>query len=127
MRPIKQTLLGLSAIVGLLTVNLAAADAQAQQTGPLCDARTTVLTMLNGKFAEKPNSMGLANNGNVVEVLRSEDGSWTIIVTAPNGVSCLLASGEHWQEVATNANGISQLCRWLPSNNHAISGHTEEF
>lgn len=106
MRPLKQTLLGLGAIVGLLTVSLAAPGAQAQQTGPLCDTRTTVLTMLNGNFAEKPNAMGLANNGSVVEVLRSENDSWTIIVTAPNGVSCVLASGEYWQEVVAKADGI---------------------
>ena len=105
MRPMKQTLLGLGAIVGLLTVNLAAPGAQAQQMGPFCDARTTVLTTLNGNYAEKPNAMGLANNGTVVEVLRSEDGSWTIIMTAPNGVSCLLVTGEHWQVVVTKADG----------------------
>ncbi len=106
MRPVKQTLLGLGAIVGLLTVNLAAPGAQAQQLGPLCDARTTVLTTLNGNFAEKPSAMGLAKNGTVVEVLRSEGGSWTIIMTAPNGVSCMLASGKHWQVVVTKADDI---------------------
>ena len=106
MRPMKQTLLGLGAIVGLLTVNLAAPGAQAQQTGPLCDARTTVLSELNGNYAEKPSAMGLAKNGTVVEVLRSEGGSWTIIMTAPNGVSCLLATGEYWQVVVTKADGI---------------------
>ncbi len=103
----KQTLLGLGAIVGLLTVNLAAPSAQAHQIGPLCEARTTILKILNGTFAEKTNGMGLANNGAVVEVLRSEDGSWTIIMTAPNGVSCMLASGKHWQVVVTKADDIS--------------------
>ncbi len=106
MRPIKQTLFGLGAIVGLLTVNLAAPGAQAQQTGPLCDARTTVLKMLNGTFDEKPNAMGLANNGTVVEVLKSEERTWTIIMTAPNGVSCMLATGKHWQVVVTRADDI---------------------
>ena len=106
MRPMKQTLLGLGAIVGLLTVNLAAPGAQAQQTGPLCNARTTVLKTLDGNYAEKPSAMGLANNGTVVEILKSKEDSWTIIMTAPNGVSCLLAIGEHWQEVATKADGI---------------------
>ncbi len=106
MRPMKQTLLGLGAIVGLLTVNLAAPGAQAQQRGPLCDARTTVLTELKGNYAEKPSAMGLAKNGTVVEVLRSEGGSWTIIMTAPNGLSCVLAIGEYWQEIVTKADGI---------------------
>ncbi len=105
MRPMKQTLLGLGAIVGLLTVNLAAPGAQAQQMGPFCDAHTTVLTTLNGNYAEKPSAMGLASNGNVVEFLKSKDGSWSIIMTTPNGLSCLLASGEHWQEVVTKADG----------------------
>lgn len=41
----------------------------------------------------------MASNGGVVEVLAaSEDaGTWTIIVTMPNGVSCLLASGQHFE------------------------------
>ncbi len=105
MRPMKQTILGLGAVAGLLTVNLAAPGAQAQQTGPLCDARTTVLTMLNGNYAEKPSAMGLASNGTVVEFLKSKDDTWTIIMTTPNGVSCLLASGRYWQVVVTKADG----------------------
>ncbi len=105
MRPIKQTLLGLGAVVGLLAVNLAAPGAQAQQTGPFCNARTTVLKTLDGNYAEKPSAMGLASNGTVVEVLKSKEDSWTIIMTAPNGVSCLLATGKYWQAVVAKAEG----------------------
>ncbi len=105
MQLMKKTLLGLSAVVGLLAVNLAAPGAQAQQAGPVCDIRTAVLTELNGNFAEKPSAMGLASNGTVVEFLKSKDDSWTIIMTAPNGVSCLLATGKYWQAVATKAEG----------------------
>ncbi len=105
MRPIKQTLLGLGAVVGLLAVNFAAPGAQAQQTGPLCNARTTVLKTLDGNYAEKPSAMGLANNGTVVEILKSKEDSWTIIMTAPNGVSCLLATGKYWQAVVAKAEG----------------------
>ena len=38
-----------------------------------------------------------ANNGGVLEVLSSEKGSWTILVTMPNGVSCMLATGQSWE------------------------------
>ena len=42
--------------------------------------------------------MGLANNGGVLEILVSQSSeSWTIIVTMPNGVSCLVAAGESWE------------------------------
>lgn len=67
----------------------------------LCGNRSALLTTLGGRFAEKTVSMGLAGNGTVVEVLSSEDGTWTILMTAPNGVSCLLAAGDYWQQLPT--------------------------
>ncbi len=65
----------------------------------VCGARAQVMTTLDGKFSEKPVSMGLAANGTVVEVLNSPDGTWTIVMTTPGGVTCLLAAGDHWQDV----------------------------
>ncbi len=106
MRPFKHTFLGLVAMAGLLTMNLAAPGAQAQQIGPYCSARTDVLTQLKGNYAEKPRAMGLASNGFVVEVLSSEDGTWTIIITQPDGLTCLMATGKHWQPVIAKAKGI---------------------
>lgn len=106
MRPFKQALSGLSVIIFLLTATLAAPGARAQQTNPLCDARTSILMTLNGRFDEQPSARGLASNGAVLEVLSSQDGTWTIIVTTPDGLSCMMASGKYWQEVATKVKGI---------------------
>ena len=48
--------------------------------------------------------MGLASSGGVVEVVASEDGtSWSIIVTLPGGVTCLVASGEDWETIERRA------------------------
>ena len=41
----------------------------------------------------------LASNGTVLEVLASNKGSWTIILTKPDGMSCVVASGEAWEQV----------------------------
>ena len=42
--------------------------------------------------------MGLANNGGVIEILSSGAGkSWTIILTMPNGVTCMIAAGDSWE------------------------------
>lgn len=41
--------------------------------------------------------MGLTNTGTLVELLQSEDGSWTLIMTMPNGRSCLMAAGQNWE------------------------------
>lgn len=70
--------------------------ASAQQ--PACTARATVLDHLSRRYAEKPVTMGMANNGGAIEVLTTDDGStWTIILTMPNGMTCMIAAGENWQ------------------------------
>lgn len=63
----------------------------------LCAMRGEVSEKLLGEYTEKPISMGLANNGGILEVFTSPTGnSWTIVITTPDGVSCLMASGEYW-------------------------------
>ena len=43
--------------------------------------------------------MGLAANGNLLEILVSPRGTWTIIITGPNGIACGVATGENWENV----------------------------
>lgn len=83
----------------ILTGATHSAPAQAQMMPPIaCGARTDVMTGLQGKFSETPVAIGLSNTGGVVEVLTSPDGgTWTIIVTDPQGVTCLMAAGEYWE------------------------------
>ena len=88
-----------SIVLTALAIGRAAPAAEPQEGSQqmLCADRPAVLTQLDGAYHERPTAMGLVHNGTVLEVLSSEDGSWTIIVTAPNGISCLLASGDYWQ------------------------------
>ena len=63
-----------------------------------CSQRTDVIGQLSAKFKEAPVAVGVANNGGLLEVLSTNNGStWTIILTMPNGLSCLVAAGEDWQ------------------------------
>jgi hypothetical protein len=77
---------------------------------PSCGQRTELLQTLSKKYSEVPVAVGLANNGALIEVLTSGNGStWTIIVSQPNGTSCLVAAGEEWQQldqVASSGLGI---------------------
>jgi hypothetical protein len=85
------------AIVGLAALALPL-PAMANQTP--CSKRADVLAQLGGKYQEAPVSVGIANNGGLIEVLTTTNGStWTIILSLPNGMSCLLAAGEDWQNV----------------------------
>lgn len=65
-----------------------------------CGQRTTVLDYLSGKYSEKPIAMGIAANGGLIEVLTSTDGTtFTIIVTMPEGETCMVAAGEAWENL----------------------------
>lgn len=79
---------------------LATAVPAAAQQANVCGKRPDVLGQLSARHSEAPTAMGLSSNGHMVEVLASPAGAtWTIIVTLPNGLSCLMAVGEHWEAV----------------------------
>lgn len=81
-------------ILGVTLVGLQANPASAEQ---ICGERTKLMIRLGEKFAEAPVAMGLTSTGAVIEVLTSPTGSWTFLVTYPNGPTCMVASGENWE------------------------------
>ena len=62
-----------------------------------CNDRDSVIALLSSKYKELPVALGVTNTGGLVEVLSTDKGdTWTIIVTTPQGLSCLVAAGEGW-------------------------------
>lgn len=73
---------------------------------PVCGDRSKVIASLAEKYSEKPVAVGVTSNGGVIEVLKAPDGeTWTIIFTYPNGPSCLVASGNAWQDLEEKIKG----------------------
>ncbi len=72
--------------------------ATAQQA---CGERAKFMIKLEETFAERPIAMGLTNKGAVLEVFASENGSWTFLITMPSGLTCVVASGQGWETLAT--------------------------
>ena len=69
-----------------------------------CGARNDVLTKLANDFREQPASVALMSDGQLLEVLKSDSKlTWSILVTSPNGVSCIVAAGESWQDKARDS------------------------
>ena len=85
------------------TVSLAVllgAPASAQNASN-CAPRDMVVDRLASKYGESRQSMGLGANNAVVEVFASEEtGTWTITVTTVHGMTCLVASGQAFEELA---------------------------
>ena len=63
-----------------------------------CAKRADLLEHLSSRFGEVPVAGGLMPDGNVVEVVVSDNGSWTIVVTEPTGQTCGLVSGDAWSK-----------------------------
>ena len=73
----------------------------AQPAQPICDERKSVVKKLFDVFGETLKSVGLEKAGGVIEVYSSDEtGSWTILITRPDSISCLVASGQMWEQEA---------------------------
>ncbi|MEL6169527.1 MAG: hypothetical protein AAFR35_12615 [Pseudomonadota bacterium] len=72
-------------------------QAQANQ----CGERETVTKRLTSGYGETFNGGGLRSADAIFEVWTSEtDGTWTILMTRPDGTSCIMASGTNWREAS---------------------------
>ncbi len=73
--------------------------------GAVCGERSKFLTHLGHNFKEVPTAMGVTASGRVLEVLTSESGTWTIIMTHPSGFTCMVTAGQAWQNLERVAAG----------------------
>lgn len=91
-------LMRMAAWLGLALVpvlSLSSFEAAAQTA---CSPRGDVIGHLAKKYGEAPVAVGITDKGGLVEVLTTGDGTtWTIIVSMPNGTSCMVAAGEGWR------------------------------
>lgn len=86
-----------AAILATASITLAAQVSQAQS---FCNEREGIVKYLGKSHSEAPIAMGLVSNGSMLEVLASDKGSWTIIVTRPTGLACVVSAGEAWEAMA---------------------------
>lgn len=78
-----------------------APPAHAQTTQ--CLQRDALVETLQGKYGESLTGGGLQSAERLIEVWSSDDtGSFTVFVTHPNGVSCIVATGQNWNTVASS-------------------------
>ena len=67
------------------------------QTQTRCGDRGDIVSDLATKFGETRRSVGLNHDNSFIEIFASdENGTWTALVTAPNGKTCIVAWGTGW-------------------------------
>lgn len=91
----KKQLLALTFAVGSMLIVAQSAHAQARNN---CGQRAAIVDRLANTYGETRQSMGLGANNAVVEVFASqESGTWTITLTMPSGMTCLVATGQAYE------------------------------
>jgi len=103
-KPLKNTCIAglFGCIVGASCFAASPAVAQSH----LCTDHGKMVKTLNGQFQERRHGLGIAAaNSGVMELFLSDAGSWTVVITMVNGVSCVLAAGHAWQDTSKTALG----------------------
>src|SRR5690606_6955111 len=94
MNKVAQAGLGLVALTGFaVIVQPTTAITETDPQADICGPRSDVVAQLDGQFSESQKAIGLLGEEAVMEVFVSDHGSWTILTTDVNGVSCLVAAG----------------------------------
>ena len=57
------------------------------------------LEHLDQRFAEKRQAVGLSADGGLLEILASSNGSRTILITCPNRPTCVIATGQAFENL----------------------------
>ncbi len=91
---IRSSLVPLAALAALATVATSPASAQSA-----CGPREQLVKLLADQYKEDPVGMGLSQPGQVLEVFASSNGSWTMVMTMPDGKACMIAAGDNWEMV----------------------------
>lgn len=64
-----------------------------------CADRAKITQRLEAGYGEKFAGGGLRNSESIYEVWMSDDsGTWTILMTRPDGTACVMAAGTNWRE-----------------------------
>ena len=64
-----------------------------------CGKRDAITITLAERYGENRRAIGVAQNGVVMELYAAQSGSWTITITRPDGITCLVAAGENFQSL----------------------------
>ena len=91
---IRSSLTPLAALAALTAIGTSPASAQSA-----CGPREQLVRLLADQYKEDPVGIGLSQPGQVLEVFASSTGSWTMVMTMPDGKACMIAAGDNWEMV----------------------------
>ena len=84
-------------LAALLSILL---GASAITVAAFCAPHEQMLKLLETRHNERVTQIGVVHGGTLLELLESVDGNtWTLLTVRPTGLSCVVATGVHWEQV----------------------------
>ena len=71
-----------------------------------CAAHQKMVSLLSKKYSEAPMGIGTVNQDRVMQIFVSAKGSWTIVVTKTDGLSCIVAAGQNWENIPSHLSAL---------------------
>lgn len=91
-------------LIAVLALTVAA-PAYAQQLP--CGERDKIVAEITTKYKEMPRAMAITGGNSFMEIYVSPSGTWTTMITAPNGQTCIVGAGEGWEDIEIKPAGTS--------------------
>jgi hypothetical protein len=90
----------------MIAATLFLATAQPALSDTTCARYQDLMQVLGGKYQEKISAYGLSKQKNKVEIFVSKAGTFTILATRADGISCILAVGDNWELELKNLSSL---------------------
>ncbi|HMR29518.1 MAG TPA: hypothetical protein PKA13_06540 [Geminicoccaceae bacterium] len=93
-------------IVAAAAALMATTPARADEQSAGCHAPKEIARLLSTDFSEKPVAYGLQQDGTLMQIFASKTGeTWTVVLTTPAGLSCIVAEGIRWENLPAGPDG----------------------
>ena len=87
----------LRAFAGVVALGGALAVAPMQAQAAECGKHDKVIAFLGKKYKEQLQAMGMVSNKGFMQLFVAESGTWTVLLTTPEGISCIVAAGDNYE------------------------------
>ncbi len=95
----------LSAALGAAVFALSSSALPTPAGAVECGRHEKVIQLLGTRYQETRKAMGLVSTRGMMEVYVSAAGTWTVLLTSPEGIACIVAAGDAWEDAPMIAEG----------------------
>lgn len=93
----------LSVIAGVFAFGSASVLSPSTAQAAECGKHEKVIAFLGKKYKEQLKAMGLVSNKGFMQLFVADTGTWTVILTTPEGISCIVAAGDSYESTPSMA------------------------